>query len=275
MKDCAFIEKLIYPYLDGELDVGRNLEVEAHLLVCQKCCDLLNEEKRFLSLIKNGCLQQEGPPALKAKIKKMLHRKKAPLFRLFPNHPFKVAFAASLAIILLFLVTGTPIGTGRNKTSPFISASVESHLSLMNGNLPLEIESHDPRVVVAWFKKRIDFMPALPALKDDAIVLLGGRLSRFNGESMALISYRIENSPVTMFIIRGNPAADVVSGDFAYLKGRRFNFSRQHGFNTIAWSDDGNNFALTSAFAAQDIASCKVCHGKGSGLSDLKSLLGI
>jgi mycothiol system anti-sigma-R factor len=275
MTDCAFIEKLLYPYLDGELDANQNLEVEAHLLVCQKCSDLLNEEKRFLSLIKSGCRKQKGPPALRAKIEKMLHKGKKPLFPLFSNHPFKMAFAASLALILLFLLSGTPPEPGRNGTPPFIRASVESHLRLMNGNLPLEIESHDPRAVAAWFKKRIDFMPELTALEDDSIVLLGGRLARFNGESMALISYRIENSPVTLFIIRGNPATDVASGDFAYLQGRRFNFSHQHGLNTIAWSDNGNNFALTSALATREIVSCKVCHGKGSGLADLKSLLGI
>jgi anti-sigma factor (TIGR02949 family) len=276
MTDCAFIEKLLYPYLDGELDARQNLEVEAHLLVCQKCCDLLDEEKRFLSLIKNGCLGQEGPPALKAKIERMLHKKREPLFHLFLNHPFKMAFTAALTAILLFLFfTGTPLEPERNGIPPFIRASVESHLRLMNGNLPLEIESHDPRAVAAWFKKRIDFMPELPALKDDSIVLLGGRLSQFKGENMALISYRIEDSPVTLFIVRGNPASDVQSSDFTYLQGRRFNFSHQHGLNTIAWSDDGNNFALTSVFAPLEIVSCKVCHAKGSGLADLKSLLGI
>jgi anti-sigma factor RsiW len=116
----------------------------------------------------------------------------------------------------------------------------------MNGNLPLEIQSHDSQVVAARFKKRIDFMPELPALKDNAIVLVGGRLSQFNGEQMALISYQIEKSPVTLFVIRQNPATDVQSADFTYLRGRRFNFSHQHGLNTVAWSDNGNNFALTS-----------------------------
>ena len=115
MKDCADIERLLYPYLDGELDVKQNLDVEAHILDCQKCCDLFNEEKRFLSVIKNGCLQEEGPPALRAKIEKMLHKKQRPLIRIFSNHPFKTAFAAALAGMLIFLLTGKLLDLGLNK----------------------------------------------------------------------------------------------------------------------------------------------------------------
>ena len=275
MKDCAEIEQLLYPYLDGELDVKRNMDVEAHILDCQTCCDLLNEEKRFLSVIKNGCLREEGPPALKAKIERKLCNKQRPFARFFTNHPFKAAFAAALAGIFIFLLAGKLLDLSINRTPPFVRASVENHLKYLNGNLPLEIESHDPHVVAAWFKKRIDFMPHLPELKDDMIILIGGRLDQFKGENVALVSYTIDKLPVSMFIIKGNPTAKVESRDFAFLKGRRFNFSHQQGISAIAWTDDGNHFALISSHLSQNIMSCKVCHANGSGLSNLNDLLGI
>jgi mycothiol system anti-sigma-R factor len=275
MNDCTQIVNLLYPYLDGELDVKQNLEVEAHLLHCQKCCDMLDEEKRFLSVIKSGCLQEEGPAALKAKIERKLNKKQRPLFRIFSNHPLKATFAAAVAGILLFMLTGELFDLGFNRTPPFVRASIEAHLKSTNGNLPLEIESHDPRVVQTWFRQRIDFMPHLPKVKDDMIVLLGGRLATFEGEDVAQVCYRIENIPVTMFIIKGNQAAHVESNDFTFLKGRRFNFSHRDGLNTIAWTDNGNNFALISSYTSQDIMSCKVCHARGSGLADLNALLGI
>jgi anti-sigma factor RsiW len=275
MKDCADIKQLLYPYLDGELDAKQNLDVEAHILDCQTCCDLLNEEKRFLSVLENGCLHEEGPPALKAKIERKLCNKQRPVSRFFSNHPFKMAFAAAMAGMLIVLLGGKLLDLGINRTPPFVRASVENHLAYLNGNLPLEIESHDPRVVAAWFKKRIDFMPHLPELKDDMIVLIGGRLDQFNGENVALVSYRIDKSPVSMFIIKGNPTACVETKDFAFMKGRRFNFSHKQGLNAIAWTDDGNHFALISSHLSQDINSCKVCHAKGSGLSDLNALLGM
>jgi anti-sigma factor RsiW len=274
MKNCADIQQLIYAYLDGELDVKRNLDVEAHILACQTCCDLLNEEKRLLLVIKHGCLQEEGPPALKAKIERMLCKKKRPFSRFFSNHPFQTAFAAALAGIFIFLFSSKLLDLGTNRTPPFVRASVENHLKYLNGKLPLQIESHDPQVVAAWFKKRIDFMPHLPNLKDNMVVLLGGRLAQFKGENVALVSYMLNKSPVTMYIIKGNPSAYVESRDCTFMKGRRFNFSHNQGLNAIAWSDDGNSFALVSSHSSQDIMSCKVCHANGSGLSDLDALLG-
>ena len=275
MKDCADIKQLLYPYLDGELDAKQNLDVEAHIFNCQNCCDLLNEEKRFLSVFKNGCLQEEGPPALKAKIERKLSNKQRLFSRFFSNHPFKAAFASVVAGVLIFLFGGKLIDLGINRTPPFVRASVENHLKYLNGNLPLEIESHDPQLVSAWFNKRIDFMPHLPELQDDMIVLVGGRLAQFKGEYVAQLSYRIDKLPVTMYIIKGNPSAYVESRDFTFLKGRRFNFSHQHGLNTIAWTDDGNIFTLISSHPSQNILSCKVCHANGSGLSDLNALLGM
>ena len=275
MKDCKNIKQLMYPYLDGELDVKQNMEVEAHLLDCQTCCDLLNEEKRFLSVLKNECLQEEGPAALKVKIERKLINKQRPFSRFFSNHPFKMAFASALAGILIFLLGAKLLDLGINRTPPFVRASAESHLKFISGDLPLEIKSHDPTVVAAWFKEKIDFMPHLPELKDDMTVLLGGRLAQFNGENMALIGYRIDKLPVTMFVIKGNPAAYVESKNFTFMKGRRFNFSEQHGLSSIAWTDSGNHFALISSHPSKNIVSCKVCHSNGSGLSDLNSLLGI
>jgi mycothiol system anti-sigma-R factor len=275
MKDCNHIKQLLYPYLDGELDVIQNLDVEAHILDCQACCDLLNEEKRFLSVLKNRCMHEKGPAELKAKIERKLSHKERSFLHFFSNPPFKLAFASALAGILIFLFCAKLFELRINPTPPLVKASVENHLKFINKNIPLEIKSPDPKVVVAWFKERIDFMPHLPELKDNEIVLLGGRLGKFKGEHLALVNYQVDKSPVTMAIIKGNPSASVESRDYFFIKGRRFNFSQKLGFNAISWTDDGNNFALVSSPSPQDIISCKVCHASGSGLSDLNALLGI
>ncbi len=275
MKDCRHIEKLIYPYLDGELNVSQNLVVEAHILDCRKCCDLLNSEKRFLSLLKSACLRHEGPVALKAKIKRRIEKKQRSFFRLFSGPIYKMTYAAAVAGLLIFLFAGRLMYMGTDVPPPFVRASVENHLQYINGNLPLEIKSHDPRVVTAWIKKSVAFMPSLPVLDDEKVVLLGGRIANFKGDPMALITFRVEKRPVTMLIIKENPDAFVKSSHHTFLHGKRFNFSSYEGLNTISWTDDGNNYTLISRMSVRDIKSCNVCHARGSGLSDLKALLGI
>ena len=281
MKDCQHIKKLLYPYLDGELDPGQNIDVEEHILSCQKCSDLFSQERRFLSILKTGCFKEEAPHSLKAKVNRLLEKeqgkKQRSFFPVFRNNPFRFAFAASLAGLLVMLFTGLLFDGGSEVMAmpPFVRASVENHLQYVKGKFPLEIKSNDPKIVFAWFKEKMNFMPDLPIINDERVTLLGGRITNFQGDPMALVSYRIDNSPVTMLIIQGKAEAFVESNDHTFLHGRRFNFSRYKEFNTISWTDDGNNFALISKFHSQNIKSCKVCHAKGSGLSSIDVLLGI
>ena len=273
MKGCSHIRKLLYPYLDGELDTGQNLEVEKHILGCQECSDLLDEERRFISLINNGSLREAAPQALKIKIERMLEKKQRPFLHIFTNYPLRVVFATTFAVLLLFF--GVQFWGGQGTIPPFVKASIANHLKYIQGDLSLEVTSNDPEIVFAWFKERMSSMPLLPVLKDDNIVLMGGRISNFEGDHMALISYRVEKEPVTMLIIQGGDQTFVESDNHTFLHGRRFNFAAADGVNTVAWSDAGNNFALVSDLHSQEIRNCIVCHAKGSGLVDINSLLSI
>ncbi len=273
MKDCSQIKKLLYLYLDGELDPGLNLEVEQHVLGCQECSDLLDEERRFLSLIESGCLREAAPEALKLKVEAMLEKKQRPFFHIFSHSPFGTAFAAACVVLLLFV--GLRFWNGQGAVPPFIKASVASHLKYIQGELPLEITSSDPEEVFAWLKGRMASMPALPVVKDKNIILVGGRISSFGADTMALVSYEVEHKPVTMLIIPESPQASVASDEHTFLRGRRFNFAHMNGLNTIAWTDEGNNFALVSPLHSREIQSCIVCHAKGSGLMDINALLSI
>jgi len=271
VKDCADIKKLLYPYLDGELDPILNLKFEQHILDCQECSNLLDEERRFLSLIENGSLREAGPESLKIKIERMLEKKQRPFFHIFTNYPLRMAFAAAV----LFLLIGLWFWNEQGTVPPFVKHSVASHIKYIQGDLPLEITSNDPKAVSGWLKQRMSSMPILPVLKDDRIVLVGGRILRFGKDPMALVSYQVENKPVTMLIIPESPEAFVESDEHTFLHGRRFNFSRMNGLNAIAWNDAGNNFVLVSPLHSREIKSCIVCHAKGSGLVDINALLSI
>jgi mycothiol system anti-sigma-R factor len=273
MKDCSRITKLLYLYLDGELDPGQNREVEKHILDCRECSDLLDEERRFLSLIKNGSLREAAPQSLQVKIERMLEKKQRPFFHIFTNYPLRMALAMTVTVLLLFV--GIQFWNGQGTIPPFVQASVVNHEKYIQGSLALEVTSSDPEVVFAWFKERMSSMPVLPVLKDDNIVLVGGRVLNFEGSQMALVSYLVEKKPVTMSIVPETPQTFVESDEHTFLHGRRFNFTHADGLNTVAWSDDGNNFALVSGLHSQEIKSCVVCHAKGSGLVDINALLSI
>ncbi len=66
---CEEAHKLIHPYLDGELDLVRNLEIEAHLRDCQACAQAYNELRSLRSAVSDTALRFEPPVALRNRIR--------------------------------------------------------------------------------------------------------------------------------------------------------------------------------------------------------------
>ena len=52
MNDCSNSIKLIYPYLDGELDTKGSALVQAHIRECVQCRETFADEQEFLELVR-------------------------------------------------------------------------------------------------------------------------------------------------------------------------------------------------------------------------------
>ena len=66
---CQEAHRLIHPYLDGELDLVRSLEVEAHLKDCQASAQTYNELRGLHSAVSDTALRFEPPAALRNRIR--------------------------------------------------------------------------------------------------------------------------------------------------------------------------------------------------------------
>jgi len=67
--DCPADE--ISAYIDGELDLVRELELEAHFAICESCSIDLNEQKQFLCCL-NASLKQESDFELPKNVTKLI-----------------------------------------------------------------------------------------------------------------------------------------------------------------------------------------------------------
>ncbi len=268
MKTCNEVQKLIYPYLDGELDVKQNLFVEEHLVGCSECSDLLTDRKRFLTLLQSSSLREPAPARLREKISASLEGKKPFPWPRLISSPFKYTFGVAVALLLLFFFANK-LPPGSDDANPFIQASVVSHENFLKGKLPLEFVSNDPEKVTKWLMGKIDFMVKLSNFKDDNVVIRGGRVLNFNGRPVGLVSYQVDNTPVSLLIVQKSAETKIESDDFTLVEERKINFQDIRGFNTVAWSVCSNNFTLVSTLPKKGEKSCNVCHAKGSGLSSL------
>lgn len=270
MNECNHIQKLIYPYLDGELDITKNLLVEEHIVQCQDCCDLLNEQKRFLSILSSASLPENGPPALKAKIRRMLDNEQQPWWTRMFESPLKLVVAGSFALFALVFIYIQGSNVADTKFA-FLRAAALNHQELLKGNLSLQVIDNDPAAVSQWLKERLDFVPDFPRFNDKTVAIKGAGITTFGDRQVGFVSYEVDRTPVTLLIAPKVVDTNINSDQYTYFGERRINFSNQLGFNTVSWSVCSTNFALVSDLPSKGTKGCNVCHARGSGLTDLSS----
>ncbi len=267
MTTCNELDKRLYQYLDGELGMQDNRELEEHLLHCQRCSELLQEQRRFLTVLANPTLREKGPAALRAKILTQLERKKKRRLPSLLQGPWRLA--CSGALVLALLVLTLTLLPRQPRLSPFMASLAGSHQEYLQGGESLALASSDPTVVAQWLRQQLGLATAFPRFDDENVVLKGVRSGRFRDQPVAYVSYEVHKVPVTLVVVKKTPETDIETAQHTLVEDRRINFSQTNGFNIVSWSVCDNNFALVSHLPHKGKQGCAVCHANGSGLMDL------
>src|SRR4029077_19416669 len=67
--DCARAQNLLHPYLDGELDLVRHLEIEHHLLDCTACAGAHERHVELRAALKSEALYHRAPAGLRNRLR--------------------------------------------------------------------------------------------------------------------------------------------------------------------------------------------------------------
>src|SRR5947209_5055500 len=99
--DCSDMRDLLHPYLDGELDLVRTLDVERHLRECPACSQALDHQQSLRAVLRRGSLYHQAPALLRERIRASLPAATAAK-RTRPGIPRRwLAVAAGLLLVVL------------------------------------------------------------------------------------------------------------------------------------------------------------------------------
>jgi len=249
--DCNETRRLLDADTDGELDLVRHLELEAHRRACPDCARRAENARARRSALREALPRFTAPPQLAEKIRASLRAesaavaapaattspvpRRAPLFWPIWNI---AGLAASLAFAVL---VGFAWGHARARANLLVDEAVTDHVRSLQGSHLMDVVSTDQHTVKPWFAGKLDFSPPVVDLAAAGFPLAGGRLEHLDGRPAAALVFHRRQHAINLFIW---PAATAVSSRHA----------ERNGYNAETWSQAGLNFLAVSEIPAGELA---------------------
>jgi anti-sigma factor RsiW len=236
------MKNLIHPYIDGELDLVRNLEIEEHLRECSACEQACRRQQSLQTALRAGSLRYEAPSRLHNRIQMSLQRASKPKRLLYPVPRHVLAVAASLVLVAsgtwqLARISLVPI------PDDFLAREVvNSHVRSLLAKEPVDILSSNQHTVKPWFTGKLDFAPPVKDLTDEGFPLLGGRIDYLDNRPVAALLYGRQQHKINLLIWPSTKDGDVAATTQA-----------RQGYHLVHWTGSGMTFWAVSDLNSKEL----------------------
>jgi len=197
---CREAQDLIHGYLDGELDLIRNLEIERHLQACPSCARAYQYQQGLRSALTAGSLYYRAPARLHKQVQSALGQTAKAETRPRLRTWRWLSVGASIAAVVTLVWMLAPRLT-RPSTDEFLVQEVLSaHVRSMMARHLTDVASSDQHTVKPWFNGQSDFSPPVTDLTERGFPLVGGRLDYLTERPVAALIYRRQQHVINLFV---------------------------------------------------------------------------
>jgi anti-sigma factor RsiW len=231
--NCHEAERLLNPYVDGELDLVTIVDVEEHISGCAACSLAHRNLQELRRIIAESDLEFLPTPGLARRVSAARRR------AVSGSQPWwrrAAPLAAAAAVLLLLFVPARLLRTGNADRDV-----LDSHLRSLMGSHLTDVPSSDHHTVKPWFQGRLNFSPDVPDLSAEGFTLIGGRLEVVRRAPAAAIVYRRRAHVINLFVAPAN------EGDSPPRA------QSSEGYNLVAWTKGGMRYWAVSDLNAAEL----------------------
>ncbi len=244
---CQETRDLINAYVDGELDLVGNLEIEQHLQECSACSQIYRNQQALRAAISGGSLYYRSPANLQKRIQSAVRKssKSGPAHRTVA-WPW-AAIAAALVVVIvtafgLARLQSTPSATPLVTDDPLTQEVIASHVRSLMANHLTDVPSSDQHTVKPWFNGKLDFSPQVEDLAGQGFPLVGGRLDYIDNRPVAALIYGRNKHYINLFIWPVTGERDMATTTATH-----------RGYHVFHWTRSGMTYWAVSDVNSSDL----------------------
>jgi anti-sigma factor RsiW len=240
---CDELRELLHGYVDGELDLIHNLQVEQHLGDCPTCTAALRDLRSLRQTVGAAELYHRAPARLQERIQASLQptRPSQTIGRLQVWRLLAVAASVGLLALVAYGALwwrSSPAAEDRVAQEVF-----SSHMrSLLAVRGPVDKPSSNRHKVKPWFSGKVDFAPIVKDLEREGFPLVGGRLDYLANRKVAALVYMRHLHVINVFQW---PARGMADRDPQLLT--------YQNYQLVHWTRAGTTFWAISDLNAEEL----------------------
>ena len=231
---CQDMQPLMHGYLDGELDLVRNLEMEGHLQTCPACAQVLANYRSLQSALRNDAFYFKAPNSLETRIRSSLGKTPSRT-RTLRIRTWATLGAIAASILIIFALGWMATREGYSAKDLLVREIVSSHVRSLMATHLTDVPSSDQHKVKPWFKGQLDFSPPVKDLSKEDFALIGGRLDYVGDRPVAALVYQRRKHVINLFIWPSTP--DSATSSVALTR---------QGYHLIQWTEGGLTYWAAS-----------------------------
>jgi len=238
--NCEEARRSLDAYIDGELDLPRQLGIETHLTECASCREAAEWITQCGLIVRTNMQAYKAPPELKAKVRAKLRKEDEPYFKWLTERGWQLAYAAAL-VVLSCALAWSWFSLPQRMNQGLVAEAISNHSrSLMVTHL-VDCASGDQHTVRTWFNGQLDYSTPVPDLTQAGYTLVGGRVDILEQRSVAAIVYQHGKRVINLFVW---PTSD-----------RKIDLDvrAERGYHFCGWNKARLNFFCISEISAADL----------------------
>jgi anti-sigma factor RsiW len=248
--DCRNTQFLFSNAEHGRLSADAMAERQRHLDSCVQCQQTQHFDRDLMRTLERRLPQYPASLALKRSLTARWLSANEPAKARWPWRKSFMPVAGAVGILLASAV-GFHVGKRGERDEAAAGKSivameaVNSHLRLLDGETPLQVQAGDLHQVKPWFAGKLDFAPPVLFKGDAEYPLLGGEVSRFLEQRVAHFAFARRLHKISLFVLPAR-GLSLVSGRRLALAASPASIGSSRGFSIIGWQSGEFAYLLVS-----------------------------